>query len=375
MSLIVDFSCLICNNIYMKRKALIVTIFGLFNHGNRLQNYALQELLSRYFDKVYTLMDISKASKGYQLATTTTPSFSYFISKFHAVFGLIKPHYSQTLKRFSFFYDFNRKIRFINRRKYKDDFDYYVTGSDQVWNFTFKLDNDAMFLNFTQSPHKISYAASIGMRELSKEEGEYTSKSLSSFKALSVRENDAKGLIQPLVDKPVEVVLDPTLMLTADEWDKVIKKPKFIKREKFILQYVLGSDTTLPSTAEWAEICGNNKLPHIVNVRNEKSKESYCGPAEFVWLIKNSEFVVTDSFHAVVFSLLYHKPVLVLHAGTSRLDMNGRFETLCQKLNISFETLTNKEKFRTVNYEEIESHLQAERAASLQFLEEALKDD
>ena len=85
--------------------------------------------------------------------------------------------------------------------------------------------------------------------------------------------------------------------------------------------------------------------------------------------------MVTDSFHAVVFSLLYHKPVLVLQTGTSRLDMNGRFETLCQKLNISFETLTNKEKFRTVNYGEIETRLQAERSASLQFLEEALKDD
>ena len=375
MRLIVDFSFLICHNICMKKKVLIVTLFGLFNHGNRLQNYALQKLLLRYFDEVYSLMDTSKSSKVYRLATAANASFSYFISKFHSVIGLIKPNYGEILKKYSFFYDFNRRIKFIKCEKIKNTFDYFVTGSDQVWNFTFKLDNDTMFLNFTQSPHKISYAASIGMRELSKEEIEYTSKSLSSFKAISVRENDAKDLIQPLVDKPVEVVLDPTLMLTADEWDKVIKKPKFIKKEKFILQYVLGSDSRLPSTAEWTEICGNNKPPRIVDIRNENSEEYYCGPAEFVWMIKNSEFVVTDSFHAVVFSLLYHKPVLVLQAGTSRLDMNGRFETLCQKLNISFETLTSKEKFRTVNYGEIETRLQAERSASLRFLEEALKDD
>ena len=256
--LIVDFSFLICHNICMKKKALIVTLFGLFNHGNRLQNYALQKLLLRYFDEVYSLMDTSKSSKVYRLATAANASFSYFISKFHSVIGLIKPNYGEILKKYSFFYDFNRRIKFIKCEKIKNNFDYFVTGSDQVWNFTFKLDNDTMFLNFTQSPHKISYAASIGMRELSKEEIEYTSKSLSSFKAISVRENDAKDLIQPLVDKPVEVVLDPTLMLTADEWDKVIKKPKFIKKEKFILQYVLGSDSRLPSTAEWSKICGKN---------------------------------------------------------------------------------------------------------------------
>lgn len=186
----------------------------------------------------------------------------------------------------------------------------FITGSDQVWNMSWY--NQEYFLDFAEdSKCKCSYAASMPDVNLTDAEKDVVYNHLKSFNAISTREKETAVMLSELLDREVQTVLDPTLLLTTDTWDEICAE-RMIK-DKYIFCYFLGNAKEDKKIAKrFSKKTGLKlvTLPHLNQVNmsdlNFADINLYnIGPREFISLIKHAEYVITDSFHAAVFSNLY----------------------------------------------------------------------
>lgn len=266
--------------------------------------------------------------------------------------------------------------------------DIFIAGSDQVWN-PFGTE-DAYFFNFVPSRNvKIAYAASIGTNSVSQAYLEHVVPLLNRFDFISVREESAKEILQPHVDKPIKVVLDPTLLLTHDEWDKIAVQPAV--PQPYIFVYMLGEKREHRRLIKkYAKTLGLKIvfLPHV-HFRFNPADCFFAdynlydvGPREFVGLIKNAEMVITDSFHGCVFSIIYQKKFWALkrHKDSEKENMNSRLYTLFDSLGLRDRLIDDesaeydaKSLNRQIDYSQVEANLDALRKDSSDFLLNAIK--
>ncbi|WP_165054366.1 MULTISPECIES: polysaccharide pyruvyl transferase family protein [unclassified Adlercreutzia] len=186
--------------------------------------------------------------------------------------------------------------------------DALLVGSDQVWNpkITGGID-PVFFLQFGKAKRRVSFASSVGSYQMGAEELSQVASYLSRFTSICVREDFAKGQIQPLVDVPVHVGADPTLQLHGDEWRRFAEGVDGLEPRSYILVFSVAS--TLSRLAPMIrDIKGALHLP-IVQVRLNSKKPALVDhvipatPFELVWLIDNAAHVLTDSFHGLAFSI------------------------------------------------------------------------
>ena len=185
-----------------------------------------------------------------------------------------------------------------------DRYDFFIVGSDQVWNPHWVNSSD-VFLEFANSDKRIAYSASFGIGELPKDKEAGFKKGLEGMKHISVRENAGAEIVKKLTGREVPVLLDPTLTLTKDQWDKIVSRPAWYRDEKYILVFFLSK---LPELArvEIERIAKENNFK-IVELMDETNIDYYTStPEEFLYLIKNAGLVYTDSFHCTVFSILFN---------------------------------------------------------------------
>lgn len=353
------------------KKVGILTINDYSNYGNRLQNYAVQEVIMNYKYKVETIQN----KKGHY-------------NKNYKV--LLKNSIKNFIKKYSFKFEHIRDVKFlkfnknINMSSIKIDskhideslskkFDYFITGSDQVWNPKFDRLSDIDLLEFADDNQKISFSASFGINELPNEYKEKTEKALKSFKAISVREDVGKKIVEELTGRnDIEVLIDPTMLLSAEEWDKVSKKPKKLKLKKYILNYFLGE---LPK--EWKReinrIAEENNCK-IINILDKNDPFYATGPSEFLYLEKNAFLICTDSFHSSVFSIIYDTPFIVFDRKQKDVEsMNSRIDTLLSKFNLTNRRFDGKidSELLSCDYTEAKKILKKEQKKSIEFLENA----
>ncbi len=344
----------------------IITIIDNNNLGNRLQNYALEKILE---------------NNNIDCITISNEPFSNTKDKF--ILRIIKnlkfrDTYSKFEGRKNSFKEFNNNIIFSKKRitpfsKLKD-FDYFITGSDQVWNPTFGRLREVDLLEFTEPKKRISYAASFGISSLPEQYNEKLKNALKDYKAISVREDAGKKIIEDVVGrKDVQVLVDPTMLLTAEEWDKVAKKPEQLKTDKYILNYFLG-ELSEKRKAEIDRIAKENDC-EVINIL-DKNSPFYCtGPSEFLYLEKHAFLVCTDSFHSSVFAILYNIPFIVFGREDNTVSMNSRIETLINKFNLKNREYNGKEITKeNLNHDYTEAYeiLNEERKKSMTFLMNAL---
>ncbi len=194
--------------------------------------------------------------------------------------------------------------------KVGEEYDILITGSDQVWNgaITGGL-NRAFFLDFTKKPvRKLSFASSVGKTELKDYEKEFFKRYLENFDAIAVREESAKEMLSSLTDKPIDVVVDPTLLLDVNDFDKLKKLSKY--NTGYIFVHVINADHQVRPIAE--KLSKLTGLPVIHNrpdkrYSNELDRFDDAGVEEFLGLIEKAEYVVTNSFHATVFAIVYRR--------------------------------------------------------------------
>ena len=348
------------------KKVGIITINDNNNYGNRLQNYAVQEVLKKIKVEPTTLKN--------EPATNTKNK--YLLRKIKSFFN--KGSYSNIVGRKECFEDFNRNINFSSKKitpySKLNEYDYFVVGSDQVWNPNFGRLRDVDLLEFAEPSKRISFSASFGISKLPEQYNEKLKNALKNYKAISVREDAGKKIIEEIVgSNDVEVLIDPTMLLTADEWDKVVKKPEQLKTDKYILNYFLG-ELSEKRKVEIDKIAKENGC-EVINILDTNSPFYCTGPSEFLYLEKHAFLVCTDSFHSSVFAILYNRPFIVFGREDNTVSMNSRIETLINKFNLKNREYNGKEITKeNLNHDYTEAYkiLNEERKKSMTFLMNAL---
>lgn len=353
----------------------IVTINDDNNYGNRLQNYATQEILKKISKDGEIITIKNDTNMNYK----SSNRIKYIIKKIRCY--LRNRCNFKISDRKKAFLEFNKKINFSKKihspysKKYWDKkFDYFFVGSDQVWNPNGRM-TDIDLLKFSSDPKKNSFAASIAVNQIHDDiKKEEFKEALNKFKNISVREKRGKEIIKELTGRDdIEVLIDPTMLLEVEEWDEVAKKPLQLKSEKYILNYFLG-ELSAERKREIDRVAKENNC-EIINILDKNSQFYQTGPSEFLYLEKNAFLICTDSFHSSVFAILYDKPFIVFDREDKEVKMNSRIETLINKFklkNRKFEGKIIEENLKH-DYSEAYEILELEREKAKKFLKKALE--
>lgn len=353
-----------------KKKVAILTINDDNNYGNRLQNYAVQETLKKQNVQVETISN--------QLNLV---GIKYTKKIIKNVIKTILP-LKTSFKRYLKFMKFNKNIKYskyhIDKNNIPENlgkkYDAFITGSDQVWNPNFGRMSDIDFLTFARKEKRNSFSASFGINEISEDMKEYYKNNLLELNNISVREEAGKKIIEELTGRTdVEVLVDPTMLLTAEEWDKVSKRPKQLKTDKYILNYFLG-ELSKSRKEEIDRIAKENGC-EVIDILDQNSPFYQTGPSEFLYLEKNAFLICTDSFHSCVFAILYNRPFIVFDREQKNLvSMNSRIDTLLSKFKLEDKRYKGKIEKEDLlhNYDEAYKILEKEREKSTKFLEKIL---
>ena len=259
-------------------------------------------------------------------------------------------------------------------------YDIVVVGSDQIWRPIYVSQIEDFFLEFITDPHvkKISYAASFGTAtpEYTDVEIQRCKKLIADFAAVSVREKSGLDTIKNFGWKtqiPPQVVLDPTFLLSKENYDDIVSIKKSSVPKKRICCYVLDDSSIVDDIIRKIE--SNLNLPSF-NIIDDK-KDNSPKPSIEDWLdnIKNSSFVMTDSFHGMVFSIIFNTPFAVFINRSRGAD---RFDSLLSQLGIEGRTCANVEDVEHVmstpiNWAKVNQKLSSLIEYSKMFLENSIK--
>jgi len=370
----------------MNKKVAIVTWYKYLNYGTALQATALYHQIEtlgyapvmvqyepkghiKKFTKKFFLKSAVKKVRNFFNAIHISPSREeLFLSYLHDKITETTPCVS-----YPELYDLNQSM------------DAFVCGSDQVWSpLCF---DDKYFLSFVEQPKKmVAYAPSFGCEEIADSIIKEKTKALvSRFSHLSVREQQGVALIKNLTGQNAEQVLDPTLLMSAEEWDSFVDVEHIQKPDvPYILCYFLGNEKKYQKTVE--QLSKASGLPvYVIPITKRQRKSASCvpfevGPREFVSLIKHASYVCTDSFHGMAFSINYHIPFFAFKrfADNAGDNQNSRIYSLLKLLKFE-DRLVDKSKFDIKNklscdFEYANKKLNEQRELSTKFLKECLAD-
>lgn len=308
------------------------------NFGTFLQAYALQKAISGLGHKCRIIEDIR---------------FTYlYASKRHllrkAAGLLIHPfaNFRWFRKRHDLLGPFNRfKKRHLSvDRTWKTEeslterYDGFVCGSDQIWSPLLPSHHGGFYFASFAKKNKIAYAPSLGSTSIPEGQKPLYKEWLDSFCAIAMREKSASEAVSSVLGKEIPTVLDPTLLLTGEEWSRIAKEPK--TKSPYILCYFL---TYNSKYAEYAKNIGkalkldmvflgdSHEVSELSDVRLKGT-----GPSEFLGLVRNAEMVITDSFHGTIFSIVFNRRFVTLKRfkDSDPKNQNSRIENLFSLLGI-----------------------------------------
>lgn len=320
-------------------KILIASLCANINYGNRLQYYAVRKVLSdRYRADIYGIEYIPINTNFEKIKHCVETIFVHKIKSF--LWAKKNKENKFRYKRYINFSRFSKK--YIPMKNFysldeiaSDEFDYYCIGSDQVWNVKWYdwWMKDIYLLPFVKEEKIVCFSPSFGIEKLPDKWEPIFRENLTRIPLLSVREETGAQLIKDLTGKDAEVLIDPTLMLDSDAWSSIARKPLGVDCDKkYILTYFLGeqSEKVKLSLKKF-----KNEGYAIYNFLDFSMPDIYVsGPSEFIYLISHASLVLTDSFHACVFSFIYDRPFLVYNREGAESDMISRIDTLLSKFDL-----------------------------------------
>lgn len=344
----------------------IITLYDDNNIGNKLQNYAVQAFFSSLGYRCETIQHYEMVHKPLTLQTIKL--------------GLIR--------LIGFPRNSSRKLRLgkIRRKVFKkfseqyiqlgpvvsyehlpaglcDQYDYFVTGSDQVWhNWTHsKAEIDYFMLQFARENQRLTMSPSFGFKTVDEHfRGDYI-RGLQGIPVITCREQDGAEIVKELTGKHAYVLLDPTMLIDTEKWIDIEKKSEFPSPERFILVYALGE---MPEEVRaWINETAAARGMGVIDILDPSNEELYMTtPDEFIYFIHHAELVVTDSFHASVFSILLKRPFVVFDRTTASMgDMSSRLQTLLETFSLHDRRYgVCKDAFQ-VDYSSVDEVLRRER--------------
>lgn len=365
-------------------KIAIITINDNNNYGNRLQNYALQKYLfsKLKIEKVDTIWYDPQYTYISSIDIFSWKTWiKYFINWKNQRTYLKKEYLKDNIRMYNiskFTKKISTRLDFKIRDNLSKEYDYFITGSDQVWNPNFWNQKCAhanvRFLKFTSKEKRIAYAASIAIHEIPKDKKQFFKDSLNEMKAISIREKAGAELVKNLIGREVPVVVDPTILLSKEDWQKIELKPEWYNGEKYILTYFLGNPSPVIE-----KIAKKNNWK-IYDLMDKNNFDLYTSRVEeFIYLINHAQLVATDSFHASVFSILMNTPFLVVNRQQKGVvDMTSRIDTLMELFGyqdryiINGECDLSDEEILNMDFSNVKSIQEREIKRSTEYMKKAL---
>ena len=374
-------------------KVGLATCF-LDNYGACLQAYALSGVIASLGHECEILQYIEP--QGYFEPTLVGRiKNTRLYNKIRSLSRSYKNAYlCEKVKRNSFV-KFRKKHLNISKRKYRSVeelkeankyYDAFVCGSDQIWNPSFYGGNNkAYFLHFAEKgKRKIAYAPSIGLDKIPEQYAEDFSRLVNDLDYLSVREASATRIVKELSGRDAVHVLDPTLLLDAEKWSSIVNEKRLIQKP-YIFCYLFGNHDEYAVAIEHLRKVTGGLDVVIVPFQKKHLNMPYtkiydAGPSEFLNLIKNADYVLTDSFHATVFSILFSRPFFTLprFKKDEKNSMNSRIYSLLDSVGaqdrlIDYAQFDSFSADGQIDYAVIHDKLNSLRQASLSYLEGALE--
>ena len=331
------------------RKIGILTWTRYWNYGTLLQAYAIYTAVRQQCADTY-LIDYSPSSKSKlynQIRYLNSPSlyFGKIRNTLHDKLIAEKSLLASKREKMRHFIESNTVMTETaatpeELKNVTAVFDTLVCGSDQIW--TPVSFHPEYYLSFAPDiVRKIAYAPSFGVERVAGSKTKMIAKLLGRFDCLSVREEQGREIVRQLTGQDAFVAADPVLLLSKEHWDNVAVKPQMT--EPYIFCYILQSEKVYPSAKEYAQ---ENGL--AVRAINESRRETGASddeliadasPEDFVGLIRSSEMVVTDSYHGLLFSLIFGKPVRIIRrfSDSSGFSQNSRIDSILNIIGKPYE--------------------------------------
>lgn len=357
------------------KKIGIITIPRADNYGSVLQAYAIQQFIDE-IEKDNELIDyVAPFLIGrYKLWSINKSNVKVLIK---SVVRNCLTYNAKKIKRKKF-EEFRKLMHFSQNTIYSsnqiDKYEYYITGSDQIWNTRITNSNDVFFLDFVKSnERKIAFAVSMGFCDRTDKEIFFYKKMLNSFKWIGVREiNDVEFAKQCSENAYVDYIVDPTLLISEEKWKSFINKS--LIDGDYILVYLFGTSNELLEKTQ--KLANDKGLPVYIISDEWRKVDTYgfinlsgIGPIDFINLIANATYVVTNSFHGTAFSIIFRKQFIVFpYHGTENRIIS--LLSIFDLENAIYYSNNNCE----LDYSELEDKLGKEREKARRFIIEAIGD-
>lgn len=338
-----------------------------YNYGNKLQNYALQEFLRKngfnpetikykFTTPKYNLKEEENKNNKKDLIQIIDDGCRIIKRKIFR--RIIAEKRLQRIEKFKNFVEanirYNSEIYEENSKfdKLNEQYDYFITGSDQVWNPYCEGSNEFYYLTFAPKDKRIAYAPSIAVNAIPEEAKKDYKKWIGEIKNVSIREDVGKEILKKEFDIDAKLVCDPVFLLNREMWQKIEKNIE--TPEKYFLIYILGKKNVETKKAIKKLEKKYNMKGIDLYTRDDKNS-SFSGPEEFIGLLDNAEFVFTDSFHGTAFASIFEKPMIIVDRKTTTTStkMNSRIESLLRLLEIenrSVEYILNNPNELNIDY-------------------------
>lgn len=367
------------------KQIAIITFHRTNNYGAALQSYALQQALSSEY-RAEILDYRSPYLESLYLGNNSDIKNKVRIIARRIVYPVKTSQLDRRKIRFAKFYQHFHVLSEsvydkTNIKSANERYDMFISGSDQVWNPHLSRGDWNYFLEFASSTKRYSYAASISMNNTD-EENDRIKNDLSQFQSILVREKRSIDFLKSLDINGAVAVCDPVFLMSTDKWEKIFTASEANKPKKYILLYTVANVEYAESFAR--KLAKERNLTIISigsnqSVKTIKGVESILdsGPAEFLDYIKNAECVVTSSFHAMAFSIIFNVPFYyeLCKDGSNnneRLENIAKIFRLENREIIDDKPITNKDG---IDWESVNASLENYRNESMQVLLNALSEE
>lgn len=354
------------------KKTATLTFQNSENYGASLQAYALQQSIFK--------IGIKNEVLNYQSNYMSKPySFSALKRKGMLRYLLGIAYFFVRIPRKTKFREFRNYIKMSpplscdNLNSIENKYDAFIAGSDQIWNDSLTNFDSSYYLDFVKSPEKkLSYAASFGFENIPDNLKLKYKDLLNDFSIFNMREESGVKNINQLLGRPANLVLDPTMLLTKDDWNKV---GVFSRRKyKYILVYQTTVSSVLIKTVKKLAFSSGYRvicIPFPLGGFIKSKLELRAGPREWIGLIRDAEIVVTDSFHGLAFSIIYNKNfyVCITEQATRIYNLLNIFQLKDRICTQPSEALLTNE----INWKIVNTKLNLEREISLLKIKEMLE--
>jgi len=343
------------------------------NYGSALQSYALCKTIEKLGYKPYLIDYCPDCLKDANPLNPYKKVWDKDI-KTHTLIKKSMPYIKVNHKKFQDFYSkkFNltKEFNSLNFNQTKNIIDSYVCGADTIFCIDEFGFDDGYYANYEcMKNNAISYAPSFGDCKFDKSNINKIKKLLQNFKAISLRENKYINLIASLTNKKIYRVIDPTLLLDKNEYLKIASKHKI--KEKYILLYSRRTNLKMNYFVEKLSNIKGLKIVEIsLNIDNKNKGHIMkydAGVEEFITLIKHAEYVVTNSYHGIIFSIIFNKQFYAF----KREQCNSKIDELLIMFHLKRRLRQNIKNI--IDYSKINLIIKKQRRNAMLYLRNSLK--